>query len=111
MIEIEKSDCTDSLIFGLNHTGKWRKKMGNKFPMDPRNSRACECLFRLAREASELSDSDWRLLQPYAGWASPSWREAISIAARGVGFTHKVKDLPSFVDILLEVLHSQMVAA
>lgn len=109
--EIEKSDCSDALVFGLNHTGGWRKKLAIKFPSDPRNARSGECLTKFAIDAAELSDADWLRLQPYAGWASESWRESISIAARQVGFTKKIKDFPSIVDHLLDVLSEQSVAA
>jgi hypothetical protein len=110
IIEIEKSDCSDSLIFGLNHTGNWRKKIAVRHSSDPRNARAGECLLKLATEAAELSDADWLRLQPYFGWANERFREAISVVARQVGFQYKIKDLSSFVNSLLDVL-SQPVAA
>jgi hypothetical protein len=110
MIE-EKEDCLDSLIFGLNRTAEWRKKMAAKYPLDPRNVRAADCLSQLASEAKELSDRDWLQLQPHSGWANERFREAISDAARAVGFVHKVKDLSSFVKHLLEVLSQPSIAA
>jgi hypothetical protein len=106
MIENEKLDCVDSLIFGLNRTAVWRKKMSAQYPSDPRNGRAAECLAELATDASELSDDAWSQLKPHCGWASESWREAISQTARLVGFKHKIKDLPSFVKTLMGVLQS-----
>jgi hypothetical protein len=108
---IEKSDCTDSIIFGLNLTSNWRKKLAIKFSSDKRNARAAECLAALATEAAELSDADWSILQPYFGFDSKPWREALSVASRQVGFTHKIKDFPSFVDHLLDVLAEQSVVA
>src|SRR6202035_5990096 len=63
MIENEKIDCIDSLIFGLNRTAQWHQKMAAKYPSDPRNARAAECLSRLATDASKLSDQDWLQLQ------------------------------------------------
>jgi hypothetical protein len=78
--------------------------MAVRHPSDPRNARGQECLAALATDAAELSDSDWLRLQPFAGWASESFREAISLAARQVGFTKKIKDFPSFVEHLLDVL-------
>jgi hypothetical protein len=56
MIENEKIDCVDALIFGLNRTAQWRQKMAVRFPADPRNIRAAEYLFKLATDAKELSD-------------------------------------------------------
>ena len=106
MIENEKIDCVDSLIFGLNRTAVWRKKTSAQYPSDPRNGRAAECLAELATDASELSDDAWSQLKPHCGWASESWREAISQTARLVGFKHKIKDLPSFVKTLMGVLQS-----
>jgi hypothetical protein len=51
MIENEKIDCVDALIFGLNRTAQWRQKMAVRFPADPRNIRAAEYLFKLATDA------------------------------------------------------------
>lgn len=85
--------------------------MAVRYPLDPRNSRAAECLSKLATDARELSEQDWLRLQPHAGWADERFREAISDAARAVGFVHKVKDLSSFVDHLLDVLFQPRVAA
>jgi hypothetical protein len=112
MLEIEKNDCTDSLTCGLNRTKNWRQKMAIRYPLDPRNARAAECLAALANEAPGLTDKDWKRLQPHCGgWANEPWREAISQAARNVGFRRKIKDLPSFVDHLLEVLSQSSIAA
>jgi hypothetical protein len=106
MIENEKIDCIDSLTIGLNRTAHWRQKMAAKYPSDPRNDRAAECLSALATKATELSDEAWEQLKPHTDWASEPWREAISKAARMVGFQQKIKDLPSFVKTLMGVLQS-----
>jgi hypothetical protein len=106
MIEKEKSDCIDTLTFGLNRTAHWRQKIAIQHPSDPRNARAAECLAELATHTAELSDDAWSQLQPHCGWASEPWREAISQTARAVGFQHKIKDLPSFVKTLIGVLQS-----
>jgi hypothetical protein len=111
MIENEKIDAIDSLIFGLNRTAEWRKKMAARYPSDPRNARASECLAKLATDATGLSDGAWLLLQPYSGWASENWRASISNAARTVGFQKKISDLPSFVGHLVDVLSQPSVAA
>ncbi len=66
MIEDEnKIDCIDSLVFGLNRTAEWGKKMAIRYPSDPRNARAAECLSRLAIEAAGLSDDAWLKMQPH----------------------------------------------
>jgi hypothetical protein len=105
-----KIDCIDSLIFGISRTGDWRRSTAFKYPTDLRNARAADCLAKLAAEASQLTDEEWSQLQPHFGWTSDSWREGISKTARLVGFKHKIKDLPTFVQYLLDVL-SQPVAA
>jgi hypothetical protein len=106
MIENLKIDCIDSLAFGLHRTAIWRKKMAVQYPTDSRNGRAAECLESLAVDANKLSDELWSQLKPYSGWASKSWREAISKTARMVGFQHKITDVPTFVDTLVGVLRS-----
>jgi hypothetical protein len=84
--------------------------MAAKHPSDQRNTKAAACLLNLANEASQLSESQWSQLQPHFGWASERWREAISQTARAVGFQHKIKDLPSFVKHLLDVLSQPITA-
>jgi hypothetical protein len=106
MIEIEKVDVIDSLTIGLNRTALWRTKMATKYPTDPRNGRAAECLSALATDATELADEDFALLKPHCNWASEVWREGISQTARMVGFQYKIKDMPSFVKTLMGVLQS-----
>ena len=106
MIENEKIDCTDTLTFGLHRTALWRKKMATLYASDSRNGRAAECLAELATRSNELSDEAWLQLKPHCGWASESWREAISKTARMVGFQKKIQDLPTFVEALIGVLES-----
>jgi hypothetical protein len=55
-----------------------------------------------------LSDDAWlKMQQHYGGWANDErWREAISQAARGAGFQHKIIDLQSFVDHLMTCCRS-----
>jgi hypothetical protein len=84
-----KINCIDSLIFEFNRTGGWRDKMAIRHPSDPRNLRAAQRLKQLAIQAGQLDDEDWKLLQPFYGWASEPFREAVSTAARGVGFQKK----------------------
>ena len=102
--ETEKVDCIDALIFGLNRSAMWRRKMATKYPADPRNARATDCLSRLAIEANTLSDDDWQALKPHAGWASERFREAISQTARTVKFQNKITNLGSFVKHLVDAL-------
>ena len=85
MIEDENTiDCIDSLAFGLNRTAEWRKKMAIRYPSDPRNARAAECLSRLAIEAAGLCDDAWLKMQPhYGGWAKQAM--AGSDQSSGVG--------------------------
>jgi hypothetical protein len=112
MIENEKVDCIDALTFGLNRTRGWRQKIATKHPGDPRNARAADRLAKLAADANTLTDDDWLLLKPNAGWASERFRGAITQAARAVGFQKKITDLHSYVQHLLDVLSQpQSVAA
>jgi hypothetical protein len=112
IFENEKVDCIDAIAFGLNRTRDWRQKTASKYPSDARNVRAVDCLTKLAADAASLSDDDWQRLKPHAGWACERFRDAITQAARAVGFQKKISDLHSYVAHLLEVLaQSQSVAA
>jgi hypothetical protein len=110
MTVIEKSDCTDTFKVGFNHTGRWRGRLANKFPGDPRNAKAATYLLKLADEAGELTDQDWARLQPHYEFASKRFQDAVSETGRLVGFQHKITNLHSFVDALVDVL-SKPVAA
>ena len=86
IFENEKVDCIDAIAFGLTRTSDWRQRMATKYPGDPRNLRAAECLSKLAAEAAALTEEDWLQLKPHAGWASETFRDAITQTARAVGF-------------------------
>ena len=104
MVELQKSDCSDSIGHGLKLTENWRVKMTREYP-DPRIPYAAKCLARLSTEIASLSDADYLRLKPYFEADGPSWRAAISATARAVGFRHRIRDLPSFIDYLVEVLN------
>jgi hypothetical protein len=104
MFEIQKSECAESIQFGLGLTKKWRDKMTARYPFDGRNARAALCLAKLANEAGQLGDKDYLQLQPYFESSGEPWRAAISAAGRAVGFKRRIKDLPTFVEHLIEVL-------
>jgi hypothetical protein len=113
-INFDKQDCLDSIAFGLCRTGKWRKKIFAKHPEDIRNARAVDCLASIASEAkkaTEIPDSMWSQLQPFFGFECPRWRESISTAARQVGFATTARDLPSFLNVLVNVCSTMSVAA
>jgi hypothetical protein len=106
MIENLKIDCIESMTFGINRTAAWREKMGKLYPSDPRNLAAAASLAVLATQTAELTDDAWSQIKPHCGWASETWREAISQVARRVNFSHKIEDFPTFVDCLIGVLRS-----
>jgi hypothetical protein len=108
MIELKKSDCTDSLAIGVNHTKRWRDKMKLKYSFDSRNARAADSLAKLTTESIQLTDEEWLQLQPHFD-LSPKWREAVSQTARLVGFTFRIKDIHSFVESLIEVLNEPVI--
>jgi hypothetical protein len=103
---LEKTECLDSIIFGLNRAAFWRAKMAAQYPSDPRNARAAECMAELATDTTELTDEAWSHLQPHFDWGSESWREAISQTARLVEFQQNITTLPAFVNSLIRVLQS-----
>jgi hypothetical protein len=81
-----KDDCIQSIAFGLNRTALWRDKIFDRYG-DQRNVWASKALKKLAGDTPGLSEESWAQLQPHYDWGSERWREAISQAARQVGFT------------------------
>ena len=109
MIINNKQNCIDSLSGSLTRTANWRRGLQAKFN-DSRNGRSAEALHKLAGETNSLSDRAWSELEPFYNWSSPTWSEAVSAAARKVGF-HNVNTLPDFVSALVGILSSQSNAA
>jgi hypothetical protein len=91
IIENEKVDCIDAIVFELTRTIEWRKKMATRYPQDARNAKAAKSLTSLASDVAALSDNDWIRLKPHSGWASEHWRRSISDAARAVGFKEAIR--------------------
>jgi hypothetical protein len=109
MFELNKSDCAASIAYGMKLTESWRVKMQNSYS-DPRIAFGAKCLAKLATEVAGLSDADYLQLKPYFESGGPPWRAAISKSARAVGFQHRIRDLPSFVAHLMDVLNEPVAA-
>ncbi|WP_156179624.1 hypothetical protein [Bradyrhizobium sp. LTSPM299] len=105
MIDNKKQNCIDSLSGSLTRTANWRRGLDARYN-DPRNGRASGLLVRLAGETSSLTDHAWSKLRPFYNWSSPTWSEAVSAAARKVGF-HNVDTFPAFTETLVGVLSEQ----
>src|SRR5229473_4527282 len=103
-VENQKIGCAETISFGLNRTNGWRYKKAKQYSNDPRNHRVAELLLKLAGASSNLTEEEWARLQPYYDFSSQLWREAISQAARSVGFHHPEKHFAGFIDSLVSVL-------
>jgi hypothetical protein len=100
-MNLTKQDCSDSIAQYIERTAIWRRSLAVKFAGDIRNARAAEALERLAVEAADLSDEQWGLLRPhFGGWASETWRDALGLAARQVGFAYRQRGFDSFVRLI-----------
>jgi hypothetical protein len=112
MILNDKDDCVESSAGSLERTAAWRRTLVVKFPDDPRNLRAADTLETLAVAAADLTDEQWHELQPhFGGWASETWRNALSQSARVIGFQHRSVNFNYFFKILLQNLTPESVAA
>jgi hypothetical protein len=103
-VENQKIECAETISFGLNRAAGWRHKKAKQYSNDPRNHRAAELLLKLAGESSNLTEEEWARLQPYYDFSSQHWREAISRAARSIGFHHPENNFAGFIDSLVSVL-------
>jgi len=108
MIQNEKDNCVDSIIRVLEGTAAWRKIVAFRHPEDTRNQRAIERLSQLAKDAANLSDEQWSLLEP--AYSSAKWRDALSLVARQVGFHHRAASLDTFVMVLANQLSISVAA-
>ena len=104
MILNDKQDCIDSIAKVLERTAAWRKAIAVNFPDDNRNIVAAATLEKLAVDIANLTDEQWSALKPYFGWASGTWRNGLSQAARSVGFHNRAKDFNFFAKVLVQQL-------
>jgi hypothetical protein len=103
IIENEKSDCAQSIAFGLRRGAKWRDKIYERYS-DPRAAWAAGALRKLVEDAPNLTDEQWDNLKPHYDFGSERWRKSISFAARQVGFIHRSKSFVFFIKNLIAVL-------
>jgi hypothetical protein len=109
MIANSKLNCITDLSASLRRTAGWRRELQKKYS-DHRNQQAAETLDKLAGETNDLTDEAWLELKPYYNWASGTWSEAVSLAARHVEF-RSVRTFPDFVNRLVDILSQDSVAA
>ncbi|MDP9204122.1 MAG: hypothetical protein M3P12_01540, partial [Gemmatimonadota bacterium] len=76
---IEKEKCVASIATSLTSTSRWRAGLDEKYP-DHRNARSAKQLSKLASEAPNLSDEDWKKLERH--FNSAHWHEALRQTAR-----------------------------
>jgi hypothetical protein len=105
MISSNKQNCIDSLSGSLTRTANWRRGLDARYN-DPRNGRSADILAQLASETKFLTDESWTKLQGFYNWSSPTWSEAVSAAARKVGFQN-VNTFPAFTETLVGILSEQ----
>jgi hypothetical protein len=99
-----KEDCAASISRVLESTSLWRKATAARFPEDDRNAKAAQRLDQLAIDAAELSEEQWQMLKPFYGWASTTFRDAVSKTAKSVGFHHRCGNLDYFIAVLVRAL-------
>ena len=100
-MNLTKEDCGASISQYVERTAVWRRSLAVKFPGDLRNARAAETLEKITVAAADLTDEQWSLLRPhFGGWASETWRDALGLAARQVGFAYRQRGFDSFVRLI-----------
>lgn len=95
-----KEETADGLGRSMLATARWRYKLNASFPDDKRNLLAAETLEKLADEATDISDTAWSELAPYADFTSPRWLEAVAQTNREVRFRRTPKDFADYLRIL-----------
>lgn len=106
-MNLDKTDCIESITQVLHSTANWRKALSNRYPEDLRNIQAAILLDKLAVDIAYLTDEQWAELTPhFGGWASENWRNGLSLAARQVGFHNRAKHISFFLKALVESLSS-----
>jgi hypothetical protein len=111
-MNLTKQDCSESISQYVERAAAWRRSLAAKFPDDMRNQNAAEVLDKLALAAGELNDEQWNIMKPnFGGWASETWRSALGLAARQVGFAHRQRSFDSFVRLIARQFPSVSIAA
>jgi hypothetical protein len=102
--EEQRRGCVDSIVVGLTKTSDFRLRKAKQYPDDHRNAAASESLKIMAKNASQLSDESWRLLQLYYAPDSKDWRDAICQATKDIGFSNKSRSVAYFIQRLIRIL-------
>ena len=101
----DQYDCGMSLSTQLFKYRMWRERLREQYT-DPRIPIAAEMLTTLGNEVKILSESQWESLKPYFLDGPVEWRAAVSATNRMVGFKSRIKNVPTYIDALLENLES-----
>jgi hypothetical protein len=106
-----KQECIDDLTTALSRSSRWRLRKDATWPGDARNTAAAVLLETLAADTANLSERDWCLLYPHFGAASATWRDAVSLASRQVGFVRYPRSIDAFVRNVAGILNESVAAA
>ena len=98
-----RDNCVRAIIHGTTRTANWREKIFQQY-RDERNLWSSKALHKLAGDALSMTDHAWAKLEPYYAEGSEPFRNAVSDTARHVGFEHKSKSFPFFVNNLVATL-------
>jgi hypothetical protein len=99
-----RRDCVESIVVGLTKTSDFRLRKATQYPDDKRNAAASASLKKLAHNATDLSDSEWQLLQLFFDPKSKTWQDAICQATKDVGFSNRSRSFPYFIRCLIAQL-------
>jgi hypothetical protein len=88
----------------------WRRVKDKNFPDDPRNLRSAQQLLQMESEL-EISEAMWLRLKPYYTEDSNRFKDAVTIAMRGLGFRIHPVDSSEWLETLYDILTDEAVAA
>jgi hypothetical protein len=107
-IDLERKNvCIQSLRKALIRTRNWRRGLKARFPDDPKLDECVATLDKIAAQAGELSDEAYLAILPHFDWASKSWADSVSLAARRVAYSLDVTTFSAFISTLITILRVQ----
>lgn len=97
-----QTDCLSYLTRKFIATSQWRQTQAVRWPDDSRNARARDMLWRIATNASEITDDQWRALEPLYNPRDARWCDLVARCARDVGFRSGPQTFAEFIAALIE---------
>jgi hypothetical protein len=96
----------DSIQTRIAQTAVWRRGLANRYPADPRNIAAADCLDALAQGSGRsVHGGTWEAIVPFV--KTRMFDDVLNETSREVGFRRRPKDFNAYLVIVADKLDTR----